>query len=85
MMRAALKVSTWKVPLLPALLIQMSTEPIWEAAALIRRCTLAGLLTSHSMPAIHARPPTCRCQDAVRPCKTQRRAKGPAMHSTLMA
>jgi len=50
---------TWKVPLLPALLIQTSTEPIWEAAALIRRCTLAGLLTSHSMPATQAIPPTC--------------------------
>ena len=79
-----LQVSTWKVPLLPALLIQMSTEPIWEAAALIRRCTLAGLLTSHSMPAIHARPPTCRCQAAVMHHETQRSAEGPALYSTLI-
>ena len=83
MTEAALEVNTWKVPLLPALLIQMSTEPIWEAAALIRRCTLAGLLTSHSMPAIHARPPTCRCKDGMHH-KTQRSTKGPALYSMLM-
>lgn len=56
---------TWKVPLLPALLIQTSTEPICESAALMRRCTLAGLLTSHSIPATHAPSPTCIAQSAI--------------------